>query len=77
MAWRPDDSEEVKPGGDGDPYFAELRRAVNAQEPLGPRDDDIDLRARMVASTLEPSDEFFDQDLSEARRFGGRLRRRR
>ncbi|HLY83866.1 MAG TPA: DivIVA domain-containing protein, partial [Acidimicrobiales bacterium] len=45
MAWRPDEREPGDPMGEGDPYFAELRRAVNAQEPLGPRDDDIDLRA--------------------------------
>ena len=77
MAWRPDERVPGDAMGEGDPYFAELRRAVNAQEPLGPRDDDIDLRAGVGVSALEPSDEFFDQDYSEARRFGGRLRRRR
>jgi cell division initiation protein len=76
MAWRPDDNGVVE-GGEGDPYFAELRRAVNDHEPLGPRDDQEDVHAGVGAGTNGPGDEFFDQDFADVRRFGGRLRRRR
>jgi cell division initiation protein len=77
MAWRPDDEDEDDKadlhGGNGDPYFAELRRAINAPEPLGPRDDQPSIRA----GNDEDDDEFYDPEFADARRFGGRLRRRR
>jgi cell division initiation protein len=91
MAWQPGASDlgesEAKPaGGDADPYFAQLRRAVNEPDPLGPRtpgDEPPSAHYQEepgLADTDPPSDDFFDQDdqdLAEARRFGGRLRRRR
>jgi cell division initiation protein len=36
----PDGGRMDDPGFDDDPFLAELRRAVNDDEPLGPRDDD-------------------------------------
>ncbi|HEY2301360.1 MAG TPA: DivIVA domain-containing protein [Acidimicrobiales bacterium] len=67
----------AEPRGDGDPYFAELRRAVDQPEPLGPRDDEP------AASTGEDGAEQFydpnadpDADTADSRRLGGRLRRR-
>jgi cell division initiation protein len=77
MAWRPDESPVAPGGGEGDPYFAELRRAVNDHGPLGPRDDEEDVHAGVGAGTNGQGDEFFDQDFADVRRFGGRLRRRR
>jgi cell division septum initiation protein DivIVA len=58
--------------GEGDPYFAELRRAVNQPQPLGPRDEE---------SGEEPSgedggDQYYDPDAPDAGRLGGGLRRR-
>jgi cell division initiation protein len=77
MAWRPDDDDEDDNpelhGGNGDPYFAELRRAINGPEPLGPRDDQPSIRA----GSDDEGDEFYDPEFADARRFGGRLRRRR
>jgi hypothetical protein len=60
--------------GDDDPYFAELRRAVSAADPLGPRPDD-NPPARTSGSE-PPSDELYGPDPAGSRRFGGRLRRR-
>jgi cell division initiation protein len=75
MAWSPEDSRSSE---GGDPYFAELRRAVNDQEPLGPRPEESHMHAGVaVAGAGESSDEFYDQDFADVRRFGGRLRRRR
>jgi cell division initiation protein len=75
MAWSPDDSRASE---GGDPYFAELRRAVNDHEPLGPRPEESHIRAGVAAAGAgESSDEFYDQDFADVRRFGGRLRRRR
>jgi cell division initiation protein len=58
--------------GDSDPYFAELRRAVDQPQPLGPRDEE---------SALDPAgedggDQYYDPDAADGRRLGGRLRRR-
>jgi DivIVA domain-containing protein len=77
MAWRPeddddDDKHEVH-GGNGDPYFAELRRAINGPDTLGSRDDQPTIRA----GDDDEGDEFYDPEFADARRFGGRLRRRR
>ena len=56
---------------DDDPYFAELRRAVNDNEPLGPRDDDaLTAEGEHTNSGSGQSDDLFGDD----RRF---LRRRR
>lgn len=52
---------------DDDPYLAELRRAVSDNEPLGPRDDDVD---------LPPKDER-DLDIFNEDEGGGRFLRRR
>jgi cell division initiation protein len=40
VAWQPDEAEGVASddGGDADPYFAELRRAISDRDPLGPED---------------------------------------
>jgi cell division initiation protein len=90
MAWQPGASDLGEPdakaaGGDADPYFAQLRRAVNEPDPLGPPPPAEPPSAYQhqdpgLADTDPPGDDFFDQDnqdLAEARRFGGRLRRRR
>jgi cell division initiation protein len=56
-----------------DPFLAELRRAVNDDQPLGPRDD-------VVTSDTDDDDDGFDlfaRGDDEAGRFGSRLRRRR
>jgi len=95
MAWQPgpDDLEEPDEGGTStaDPYFAQLRRAVNEPDPLGPGPSDDDLPEVPPGPQATPrpnihdqdaefseqaADEFFDQDLAEAKRFGGRWRRR-
>jgi cell division initiation protein len=88
MAWQPGPSDlgEPEEGGSvgADPYFAQLRRAVNEPDPLGPRPSDDDLPDvppprihDQDADLPDPSnDDFFDQDLAEAKRFGGRWRRR-
>jgi cell division initiation protein len=95
MAWQPGpgDLEEPDEGATGtaDPYFAQLRRAVNEPDPLGPRPSDDDLPEVPPVSPSMPrpmihdqdaglpdpaADDFFDQDLAEAKRFGGRWRRR-
>ncbi len=79
MAWRPDEEHLDEGPGGGDPYFAELRRAVNDHEPLGPREDDGNNfnGGFVTARSSDSGDEFFDQDFADVRRFGGRLRRRR
>jgi DivIVA domain-containing protein len=77
MAWRADEDEPDQNGGQRDPYFAELRRAVNDHGPLGPRSEEDDLHAGVAAAASGVGDEFFDQDFADVRRFGGRLRRRR
>lgn len=71
------DHDDVDSGGDGaspdsdaagamddDPFLAELRRAVEDPEPLGPRDDD---------TVWADEAQFFDQDNTGS----GRFRRRR
>jgi vacuolar-type H+-ATPase subunit H len=88
MAWQPNESDlgpsEANEGGDADPYFAQLRRAVSEPDPLGPRPEGDEAPGALaheqdarLADTNPPSDDFFDQDMVEAKRFGGRLRRRR
>jgi DivIVA domain-containing protein len=77
MAWRADEDDPAQQGGERDPYFAELRRAVNDHDPLGPRREEDDIHAGVVAGPNGVGDEFFDQDFEDVRRFGGRLRRRR
>ena len=88
MAWQPEASDlgepEAGPTGSADPYFAQLRRAVSEPDPLGPRPPEDDLpdprvhdQDADVPDTGPSSDDFFDQDMVEAKRFGGRLRRRR
>lgn len=66
---------QVQAAADDDPFLAELRRAVEDERPLGPRDD-----------TPPPADDHDDDedpfDLfakgeDDANRFGSRLRRRR
>jgi cell division initiation protein len=95
MAWQPPPGELEEPdegvNSTADPYFAQLRRAVNEPDPLGPRPSEDDLpevppvppemaRPRIHDQDAELSDsaadDFFDQDLAEAKRFGGRWRRR-
>jgi cell division initiation protein len=69
-----DDSEFGRPPearGDGDPYFAELRQAVDQPQPLGPRDDE----SGHEDVGDDTGDGFYDSD-SDSRRLGGRLRRR-
>ena len=58
--------------GENDPYFAELRRAVNQPQPLGPRDDE----PGPETSGDDGGDQYYDPDAPDARRLGGRLRRR-
>jgi cell division initiation protein len=63
---------DAAPGGDDDPFLAELRRAVTDEEPLGPRDNPV--------AKSEDGDDGFDLFASggdDAGRFGSRLRRRR
>jgi hypothetical protein len=74
MAWTPEEDTGSHESGDSDPYFAELRRAINGPEPLGPR---IDAESAGIAGTDEDDDEFHDPEFADGRRFGGRLRRRR
>jgi DivIVA domain-containing protein len=60
--------------GDEDPFLAELRRAVNDDEPLGPRDHVA------PATEGEGDDDGFDlfaRGDDDAGRFGSRLRRRK
>ncbi|HUP86134.1 MAG TPA: DivIVA domain-containing protein [Acidimicrobiales bacterium] len=67
-------SHEPEGGVDEDPFLAELRRAVNDDEPLGPRDH------VSAASNGEGDDESFDlfaRGDDDAGRFGSRLRRRK
>jgi cell division initiation protein len=42
LAWKPEeqDGANVAEGGDADPYFAELRRAISDRDPLGPPEED-------------------------------------
>jgi cell division initiation protein len=77
MAWQSGEDEQGDNGAQRDPYLAELRRAVNDPHPPGPRSDEDDPSAGVVAGASGAGDEFFDQDLADVRRFGGRLRRRR
>ena len=70
-----DDSLAVDPPEDDDPFLAELRRAVNDDQPLGPRD-------HVVASDdgADGDDDGFDlfaRGDDDAGRFGSRLRRRK
>jgi cell division initiation protein len=74
MAWTPEEDTGSHESGDSDPYFAELRRAINGPEPLGPR---IDADSAGIAGTDQDDDEFYDPEFADGRRFGGRLRRRR
>ena len=67
-------STDAEGSEDEDPFLAELRRAVNDNEPLGPRED--------VAT--EPADgdsddgfDLFARGEDDPGRFGSRLRRRR
>ncbi len=64
------DDEASGTHGDGDPYFAELRRAVDQPEPLGPRDDD----SASEGTGEDDGDPLYDE--ADGRRLGGRLRRR-
>jgi len=66
-----DDTPASPDDRDHDAFLAELRRAADDDEPLGPRDD-------VLASALTPDrvpDAFVDED--EVGRFGSRRRRRR
>lgn len=59
---------------DDDPFLAELRRAVNDEQPLGPRDD------QPATADGEADDDQFDlfaKGEDDQGRFGSRLRRRR
>lgn len=88
MAWQPEPAELVEQDEDGpgsaDPYFAQLRRAVNEPDTLGPRPAAEDVPEAppprlhdQDAELPDPeNDDFFDQDLTEAKRVGGRWRRR-
>lgn len=60
--------------GDDDPFLAELRRAVNDEEPLGPRDHDPEV------SSDEGGERDFDMFVKgedPSGRFGSRFRRQR
>jgi cell division septum initiation protein DivIVA len=62
-----------EPSEEEDPFLAELRRAVNDDQPLGPRED-------VSAGDQADDDDGFDlfaRGDDEAGRFGSRLRRRR
>jgi len=79
MAWQPDQQEDAaRESGESDPYFAELRRAISDQDPLGPRPPAPPpaTTGGAAGGTEAPSDELFTPDFVEVRRFGGRLRRR-
>jgi cell division initiation protein len=67
----PADARPAGQAGEGDPYIAELRRAVNEPEPLGPRED----QPTADPPGDEANGEFYDQDVGDSRRLG-RLRRR-
>ncbi len=66
--------ETATPGAEDDPFLAELRRAVNDSEPLGPREDSPE-----SPPADEPDDGFdlFAKGEDESGRFGSRLRRKR
>jgi vacuolar-type H+-ATPase subunit H len=55
-------------GTDDETYFAELRRAVTGDNPLGPSD---------YQPLDRDAEEFYAQEFADTPRFGGRLRRRR
>ena len=60
---------------DDDPFLAELRRAVNDEAPLGPRD-----HVAAVGNDADDDDDGFDlfaRGEDDAGRFGSRLRRRK
>ena len=87
IAWQPDEQDDAgREGADSDPYFAELRRAISDQDPLGPRTPVPPTATTSgpaggqaggaAGGTEPPSDELCTPDFVEARRFGGRLRRR-
>ena len=65
-------AEEQDESHEEDPFLAELRRAVNDDQPLGPRED-------VVAGEADDDDGFdlFARGEDDAGRFGSRLRRRR
>jgi cell division initiation protein len=80
----PETEPEAADGGDGapeedgdgrqvddDPFLAELRRAVNDEAPLGPRDDPL------PADGVDDGFDLFAQGDDDPGRFGSRLRRRR
>lgn len=75
---RDDDGLDVRsvegPEGEEDPFLAELRRAVNDDKPLGPRDDEPGPAADGDGG--DGFDLFVKRDEDEGR-FGGRRRRRR
>jgi cell division initiation protein len=80
MAWQLEPESEVVAVGaqEGDPYFAGLRQAVTAGEPLGPRDlDEPEAGATPLVPARPSGDAIFDQDVAEHRRTGGVFRRRR
>jgi len=74
LAWHPSE-DDVEEDPDADPYFAELRRAVNETGPLGPRHDHDP--SGPTAAGAEPPSDGFDEDFLDGRRLGTRLRRRR
>jgi cell division initiation protein len=65
-----DEAADGDPVAEDDPFMAELRRAVDDEEPLGPRDDDEPL-------SVPPGHERVFEDGPDGRRFSGRRRRRR
>ena len=66
------DARPAAARSDGDPYFAELRRAVDQPQPLGPRDEE----SALEAVGEDGGDQYYDPDAADGRRLGGRLRRR-
>lgn len=59
---------------DDDPFLAELRRAVNDEQPLGPRDDPP---APVDGEADDDQFDLFAKGEDDQGRFGSRLRRRR
>ncbi len=59
---------------DDDPFLAELRRAVNDEQPLGPRDDEL---APVDGEADDDQFDLFAKGEDDQGRFGSRLRRRR
>jgi DivIVA domain-containing protein len=69
---------ERQESAEAEQFFAELRRAVDDPEPLGPRDADLAKAPPAAVADLRES-AFFDEDDTAAagRGLGSRLRRRR